>query len=84
MDDGEHERPRPHSYRARSGCAEALLWEAVQKLRSAAAMVDLIIDDELAGSRDAGTLDRLHAAKGEVARAIDEAMMHLSMSGTAR
>lgn len=79
MDHGEHERPRPDPFRVPSSCDEALLREALQKLQSAAVTIDLIINDELAGHGEPGTLDRLCAAKGQVARAIDGAIMHLSI-----
>ena len=84
MNHGEDGRPKPGSYRAASGADGALLQEVLQKLQSATAIINLIIDDELTGPRDPGTLDRLYAANREVARAMEEAMRRLSLSGSER
>jgi hypothetical protein len=49
------------------------LREVLEKLRSASAIISLVIRDELAGSKDPGDLKGLYAAKGGVTCAIEDA-----------
>ena len=54
------------------------LQEALQKLKSASALISVTIKDELAGSNDQDVLERLYCAKGGVTCAIEQTERHFS------
>lgn len=68
MEDGQDGIPNTGSCDAKS----VRLVEALQKLESASALISRLIGDELAGSRNRETLERLYAVKGGLTCAIEE------------
>lgn len=55
-----------------SAAASRQLQEALQKLKSASALISASIKNELAGPNDPDALERLYCAKGGVTCAIEE------------
>ena len=60
-----------------SHAASRQLQEALEKLKSASAVVSVSIKEELAGSNDQMMLERLYCAKGGLTCAIEEAQKYL-------
>lgn len=54
------------------------LLEAQRELKSASALIGVIIQGELAGPTDQGVLERLYCAKARVTCAIEETEKHIS------
>jgi hypothetical protein len=59
-----------------SGGASRQLREALEKLKSASALISISIKAEVAGLNDQDVLERLYCAKGGVTCAIEETERH--------
>lgn len=51
---------------------------ALETLKSASALISLLIDDEVVGARNSDTLELLYSAKGSLTCAIEETQRHLA------